>query len=53
MREVSDFDVDVGDLEGPIEMIEVDVPPGWIEFFAKMIVTSTIMFTCLLLMIWV
>ena len=34
-------------------MIEVDVPPSWLEFFAKMIVTSSIMFLCLLLMIWV
>ena len=31
----------------------MDVPPSWAEFFFKMVISASIMATCLLLMIWV
>ena len=39
--------------EGPVELIEMDVPPSWAEFFFKMVISASIMAICLLLMIWV
>ena len=60
-KPVPDVPVDVvegdepmsGAAEGPGELIEVEVPPTWAEFFFKMFVSACLMAICLLLMIWV
>ena len=35
------------------EMMEIDAPVSWVETLAKFVITSSIMFLALLLMIWV